>query len=75
MAKTPSPKPTEQSVNDAAASHAQVAVINALPVATPENTPVPGGGRWRWDRDHWADASEAAADAAPVTAATFSTLE
>lgn len=22
------------------------AVINA---ATPENTPIPGGGRWRWD--------------------------
>lgn len=21
----------------------------APPLATPDNTPVPGGGRWRWD--------------------------
>jgi hypothetical protein len=22
---------------------------NLIPVATPENTPLPGGGSWRWD--------------------------
>ena len=33
-------------------------VINAeLPIATPDNTPLPGGGRWTWDRDNccWAE--------------------
>lgn len=23
--------------------------INAPPLATPDNTPLPGGGSWRWD--------------------------
>lgn len=66
MAKTPSPKPTEQSVNDAAASPAQVAVINAAPVATPENNPVPGGGRWRWDSGRWVEVLEPATVTDPI---------
>ncbi len=43
----------------------------AAPVATPENTPVPGGGRWGWDHLHacWVDsdaASELAANPSPT---------
>lgn len=36
----------------------------AIPIPTPENTPVPGGGRWRWDiaAPGWMDV-----DAAPLT--------
>ena len=52
MAKTPSPTPTAQtfsSVNHGAESLALPAPINAPDVATPENTPIPGGGRWAWD--------------------------
>lgn len=33
------------------------AVLLTVPIATPENTPVPGGGRWAWsaaDR-RWVD--------------------
>ena len=26
---------------------------------TPENTPVPGGGRWRWAGDRWLEVTEA----------------
>lgn len=45
------------------------------PVATPENTPVPGGGRWGWDYLHacWVESD---ADAAAELAANPSpTLE
>jgi hypothetical protein len=40
----------------------------ATPVATPENTPVPGGGRYRWSdtAPHWTEIDE---DGAPVVAA------
>ena len=33
------------------------------PVATPENTPVPGGGSWRWSdtAPHWVAATPGAA--------------
>lgn len=32
----------------------------AKPAApTPENTPVPGGGRWRWAGDRWLEVTEA----------------
>lgn len=43
----------------------------AQPVATPENTPIPGGGRWRWDADAcaWAEVLEpSAAPLEPITA-------
>jgi hypothetical protein len=26
-----------------------MATKDLAPTATPENTPIPGGGRWRWD--------------------------
>lgn len=35
-------------VNTDAVSAAALPLINAAPVATPENTSVPGGGRWAW---------------------------
>ena len=43
MAKT-------QATTDAAATDGDTsAVQDAAPIATPENTPVPGGGSWTWD--------------------------
>lgn len=35
---------------------------------TPENTPVPGGGRWRWDitAPGWVDVDAAPTDALPT---------
>lgn len=41
------------------------------PAATPDNTPIPGGGRWRWDTQlpGWVEVSAEPADApepAPV---------
>lgn len=44
------------------------------PAATPENTPVPGGGRWHWDQiaGAWVEIIEPASPvqtaAAPITA-------
>ncbi len=43
------------------------------PARTPENTPVPGGGRWHWDQEAcaWAEVTEPASPvqtAAPITA-------
>jgi hypothetical protein len=34
--------------------------LNAAPEVTPENTPVPGGGRWRWDitKPGWVEVDE-----------------
>jgi len=45
-----------------------MAAKNTTPAATPENTPIPGGGRWRWDAalPGWAAVTE---DPAPVPAA------
>ena len=42
----------------------------AAPAATPENTPIPGGGRWRWDATlpGWAEVLETPAPA-PATPA------
>lgn len=41
----------------------------ATAVRTPENTPVPGGGRWRWDiaAPGWVDLDAPPADALPAT--------
>jgi hypothetical protein len=40
-----------------------MATKNTTPEATPENTPVPGGGRWCWDATlpGWAEVLEAPA--------------
>lgn len=67
MAKT-TPKPDAQSVNNAAEIPAPVGAINALDVATPENTPVPGGGRWGWDhlRACWVETLDPAATPFPT---------
>lgn len=45
-------------------------------VATPENTPVPGGGRWRWSDTlpGWVEVTEPPA-AKPVTTTIETTLE
>jgi len=55
MAKTSNP--TDPRVNNPAPP----TVINA---ATPDNTPIPGGGRWRWDiaLPGWVDVGASAAD-------------
>lgn len=47
------------------------AVPGAKPLSTgptPENTPPPGGGRWRWDitKPGWVDLDAANAPAAPA---------
>ena len=61
MAKTTDPKTDVPSVNQDAQtvpSDGAINVINAInainaaspaDLATPENTPIPGGGSWRWD--------------------------
>lgn len=48
MAKAQPADPAADGVNSTPESTAPAPVINA-DAATPENTPVPGGGRWRWD--------------------------
>lgn len=52
MAKTPSPTPQAGTANDPRSS-----------APTPDNTPLPGGGSWRWDpaQAGWADAAAPAA--------------
>lgn len=51
----------------------------AAPLATPENTPLPGGGRWMWDATlpGWAEVTEPAAEpvATPSAPLTESNLE
>lgn len=68
MAKTTAPNPDAPRVNNAAESSAPDDAINAADAATPENTPVPGGGRWGWDYFHacWVDATEPAATPFPT---------
>lgn len=40
------------------------------PIATPENTPIPGGGSWRWSATapHWVSNEAAQPSAEPVAA-------
>lgn len=52
MAKTTTPKTDATSVNPDAQSPETDSAINAAEVATPENTPIPGGGSWAWDHLH-----------------------
>jgi hypothetical protein len=68
MAKTPNPKTDATGVNHAAESPAPGEAINAANVATPENTPIPGGGRWGWDHLHacWVETIEPVADPLPT---------
>ena len=40
----------------------------AQPARTPENTPVPGGGSWRWDYAAGAWVANAEPTATPITA-------
>lgn len=44
MAKTPDPVTVQPAVQAAVPSFPPIA-----PTPTPENTPMPGGGRYRWD--------------------------
>lgn len=49
---------------------------NKPPVPTPENTPVPGGGSWRWTPDGWAENTPPAnPEPAPSSTDTLPTLE
>lgn len=43
------------------------ALPDAAPPRTPENTPLPGGGRWRWDEAtaNWAEMVDDVPAAAP----------
>lgn len=49
MAKTTTPKSDAPSVNPDPKSPATDSAINAADAATPENSPIPGGGSYRWD--------------------------
>lgn len=73
MAKTAKPETTdtteptqasEPSVNNAAESQVPEPLVNAPDLATPENTPIPGGGSWRWDYQQgcWVAPAETAAN-------------
>lgn len=55
-------------VNGDPVAAAPLLVINASPTATPDNTPVPGGGRWTWDYDlaAWVDLDSTATPATPL---------
>lgn len=55
-------------VNGDATAAAPLPVINARPQATPDNTPVPGGGRWTWDYvlAAWVDLDSTATPATPL---------
>jgi|GEM_PF-3768918 len=55
-------------VNGDPAAAALLPVINASPAATPDNTPVPGGGRWTWDYvlAAWVDLDSTATPATPL---------
>lgn len=55
--------PSAAAVPDSTVQTPAPAANTAAPVATPENTPVPGGGRWTWDAAlaGWADVPEPAA--------------
>lgn len=58
MAKMTTPPKDADTVNNEAATAVATPDINApLVLATPDNTPVPGGGRWSWDYSLacWAD--------------------
>lgn len=61
MAKT-TPRTDVPSVNPDAQNPATDSAINAADAATPENTPIPGGGRWGWDYLHacWVETTEPA---------------
>lgn len=50
MAKTATPAKNADTVNNEDATAVATPDINAPQVlATPDNTPVPGGGSWSWD--------------------------
>jgi len=57
--------PAKQQPKPAAQASAPPA---ALPARTPENTPVPGGGSWRWDYAAGAWVANVEPAAAPITA-------
>lgn len=44
---------------------------NDTPTATPDNTPVPGGGRWLWDitLPGWVEVADPTDSPTPVTTA------
>jgi hypothetical protein len=68
MAKKTNPTPDATTVNNGTEIVSSDSAINAADVATPENTPIPGGGRWAWDYLHacWVD-TDAPADTALPT--------
>lgn len=55
-------------LDGAVADVAAVAEVGAVPERTPENHPVPGGGRYRWDKEltDWVDRDAPAVDASTV---------
>ncbi len=44
-------KKTDSSVAEPAPQAALSAALSPATGPTPDNTPVPGGGRWRWDEE------------------------
>lgn len=68
MAKTTTPKSDAPSVNPDPKSPATDSAINAADAATPENTPIPGGGRWGWDYLHacWVETLDPSANPFPT---------
>ncbi len=71
--------------NTSAAAAAATQPNHAADAPTPDNTPVPGGGRWRWDitKPGWVDldavptegTTDAAAAAPSAAVSTATTLE
>ena len=71
MAKATTLSADAARVNNPAPSAPDAPAVNA---ATPDNTPIPGGGRWHWDYDYacWAETASGTDTPAPLH---FPTLE
>lgn len=65
---TPAITPATAVADGAATGAAPSDATGLADTPTPENTPVPGGGRWRWDitKPGWVDPDAVATDQAPA---------
>lgn len=63
MAKTKPAADDAVTASGDALALVEAPAIDAAPIAAPENTPVPGGGRWSWDYSaaRWVDKDAPAA--------------